>query len=364
MYLQYSGFNTPENNFISLKDKLIEMNNEITTYKAAIDNEINTKYDVILEWDNTSLSLSNSTTNKIIINDVVNGSNDAFIKKEMNLIIKNTGSVPIKFYSLFPGNVDTPLINIKNLYYDAYVSDYERVPMLLGGSSIPQYAGQWIYFRQNNPYTNESIYLNDSTQMQYDMSYVLNNETPLYQGQLSQYINVNNKQLLLPYRNRLQETQNTINTWSLLTMNDSEELQLVSANMQESLYSNASYYLYGNVDDSNNNYILKYEHLKYLNPINESSITYLTNNVSISEFAKQINKNVGDFNGAFLIPELLSTTQIACDVNKREQYKVLEVGQSMSIPLLFEYFLIANETNSSSAISISKTLAFDLKPSY
>ena len=133
----YSGFNTSENNLISLKDKLIEMNNDITTYKAAIDSEINSKYVMMLEWDNTSIELSNITANNVIINELVNGTSDSFIKKKMNLIIKNVGASPIKLYSIFPGNVDTPLINFQNKYFDELIVNYERVPMLLEGSSIP-----------------------------------------------------------------------------------------------------------------------------------------------------------------------------------------------------------------------------------
>ena len=34
----YSGFNTPENKMISLKDKLTEMNKDLMEYKEAIDN--------------------------------------------------------------------------------------------------------------------------------------------------------------------------------------------------------------------------------------------------------------------------------------------------------------------------------------
>jgi hypothetical protein len=137
------------------------MNTEITSYKAAIESEINSKYEVYLEWDNTSIKLSNSSVNNIIINELVNGVTDSFIKKNMNLIIRNTGEVPIKLYSMFPGNTDIPLIECENLYFNSYLGDYERVPILIGTSNIPsesimpQYMGQWIYFRQNNPYTNK-----------------------------------------------------------------------------------------------------------------------------------------------------------------------------------------------------------------
>ena len=360
----YSGFNTPENNMISLKDKLLDINNEITTYKAAIDNEINAKYDVLLEWDNTSLVLSNSTSNKIVINELINGTGDSFIRKEMNLIIKNTGSVPIKFYSIFPGNIDVPLINLENIYYDYYISDYERVPMLLEGSNIPsesiipQYAGQWIYFRQNNPYNNKSLYFNDPLQVQYDDAKTYKGIQSEFIGQLPQYINKDNYQVLLPYCSRVNQEFTT--TWGLLDIDANDKLEIKSTTISKDKPDNI--YLYNNVDDSNNNYILKYEHIKNIGE-SSNNIEYLTPNVSISGFVEKLPlKSLKSYNGAFFIPELLSITQITCDVKKREQYKVLEVGKSMSIPLLFEYFLTQNETDNN-AVSISKTLAFDLKPS-
>ena len=80
----------------------------------------------------------------------------------------------------------------------AYLSDYERVPMLITGSSIPsesivpQYLGQWIYFRQNNPYTNKSLYYDDNVQRQYDVSNIIKGLVPTYQGNLSQYLNKDN----------------------------------------------------------------------------------------------------------------------------------------------------------------------------
>ena len=69
--------------------------------------------------------------------------------------------------------------------------------------------------------------------------------------------------------------------------------------------------------------------------------------------------NINDINGAFLIPNLLSSSQIVCDNELNNQYKKLNVGESLTIPILFEYYLTDSFTNS----SITKTLAFDLRPS-
>ena len=54
---------------------------------------------------------------------------DYFIKKEMNIIIKNTGSVPINLYSIFPGNTDIPLLNTTFESYVDNIENYYRVPI-------------------------------------------------------------------------------------------------------------------------------------------------------------------------------------------------------------------------------------------
>ena len=366
----YSGFNTPENNLISLKDKLISMDNEINTYKQAIDNEVNSKYVMLLEWDNTSIELSNMTNNNVTINELINGSLDSFVKKKMNLIIKNIGSTPIKLYSIMPGNVDTPLIDFQNKYFDELIVNYDRVPMLIEGSSIPsesivpQYMGQWIYFRQTNPYTLKSLYYDNSSQNIKDTNAILQNTKPSFTGQLSSYIGVNNQQVLLPYRNRFNNS--TANeTWGFLSLSSDNQSLLYSSNIQlgSTNYKNIdSLYLYDNCDNSNNEYIMKYEHLINTKRLSNNEISYLSDNISFSEFVADLSKsNINYYNGAFLIPELVNINQILCDTSESNQYKLLDVGKTLSIPLLFEYFLTPNESEVN--LSIAKSLAFDIKTS-
>ena len=360
----YSGFNTAENNLISLKDKLIDMNNEITSYKASIDNELNSNYEVILEWDNTSIQLSNMTNNNIVINELINGVFDTFIKKKMNLIIKNTGSTPIKLYSIFPGNIDTTLLDSSNKYFDDIIINYERVPLLVEGSNVPsesilsQYMGQWIYFRQNNPFTSYPLYYNDSNQNEADIEQVSQGYKPKYNGQLIKYINVENKQALLPYRNR-GNIINSTNYWGYLSYDPNLKkatYKIGSVESSDSLYASIKdLYLYENCDNTNNEYLLKYEHI--YNSVNN---TYLNDTTSISDFVNKISKPLRMFDGAFLIPELISRTQILCDSKESNQYKLLDVGKMVSIPILFEYFL---ENTDNTNVSITKTLAFDLKTS-
>ena len=114
-------------------------------------------------------------------------------------------------------------------------------------------------------------------------------------------------------------------------------------------------YLYENCDNTNNEYLLKYEHI--YNSVNN---TYLNDTTSISDFVNKISKPLRMFDGAFLIPELISRTQMLCDSKESNQYKLLDVGKMISIPILFEYFL---ENTDNTNVSITKTLAFDLKTS-
>jgi hypothetical protein len=368
----YSGFNTPENKFISLKDKLTEITNDMTIYKAAIDNEVNTKYEVLLEWDNNSLQLSNMTNNNIVINELANGTTDTFIKKKMNLIIRNVGSTPIKLYSILPGNIDTPLIYSDNQYLNEYIKDYERVPILIEGSSIPsesiipQYLGQWVYFRENNPFTRQSLYYDDYIQRQNDISSVIQKTRATFVGQLAKYLNVDNKQALLPFRKRYDvSSQFSSNTWGFLTISETSSSYQIGYDESDNAYDYNSidkYFLYSNVDNSNNAYILKYEHFLNTNLNNENDNRYLSNNVSLSDFIQGLSKStVYEYNGAFFIPELISRTQLLCDTAETNQYKVIDIGKTLSIPLLYEYFLTGS--NKTSNVQISKTLAFDLRPS-
>lgn len=163
----YSGFTTTENNLISLKDKLLEMSQELNQYKSWIEGETNSKFDVYLQYDDQSVLLTPNTINKINIYNIdhITGT---FIKKNMNIVIKNTGDTRVNLYSIFPGNTNVSLLKSDIDVYNQYIVNYERVPLIINDQLALQNLGQWIYFRQTNPYTNEDIYYNKFTQRQTD----------------------------------------------------------------------------------------------------------------------------------------------------------------------------------------------------
>lgn len=394
----YSGFNTQENKLISLKDKLNSMTNDIEVYKNIINNELNSEYEIYLEFDNNTILLTNNTDNNILINELINGNNDTFIKKKMNLIIRNTGSTMIKLYSIFPGNVNTPLLKTDMEFYNKYVKDYERVPILKSGGATPQEniiwqtLGQWIYFRQNNPFTKEDYYLNTKVQRNNDNVSAGKNEKFTFTGNGStihpNYIKQDRNQALLGYRERVDNISvdissdviNNLDISSIINIDPTSPeyaRNLVSCILNAAKdninikYTNSidytnvdiSDFIYDNIlpENESNLYILKYEHICGKDLTNQP--VYMSEKQKISDFMNYSFDGWGfdkktAFNGAFLIPEILSETQIICDEMDKNQYKKLDVGKSLSIPLIFEYYLDGDELK-----DITKTLAFDIRTS-
>ena len=373
----YSGFNTAENKFISLKDKLIDIDKNINEYKEYINNELSSEYKVFLQDDKQQLiELTKNNINTISF-QIDNDNYDSFVRKDFNLIIKNTGNVPINFYSIFPGNTDIPLIhsNINHYIYNRNIADYERVPLLLDNitdvreSIFPQVLGQWIYFRNNNIFTKEYIYNYNQLQNNLD-SIAFSDNKPLEFNYLlcSDFISANNNQMLLGFRNH--EIQGSLSTWQVLKLNyDNNNVSLTyvnnneqTADKQNQFYdeNNISKFIYSNP-------ILKYEHIQYI-PKDDNSVTkYFDVDTSLKyELSENLNglqnnyfTSISQLYGMFLIPQLLNKSQIICDNDKNNQYKKLGIGESISIPILCEYFVNTQENTE----NIYKTIAFSLQTS-
>ena len=416
----YSGFNTPENKYISLKDKLLSLTTDISSYKALFETDLMSKYKVYLEWDNNSIEINSNVNNKIIINETANITlnQDTFTKKMMTLVIRNVGDIPVKLYSIMPGTTTIPLYK-SNGKYDYMVGDYESVPLLYGEAPniddclYIQKLGQWIYFRKDNPYSKKSNYeMTDGTvkgmaitnaQMIQDKNAYINETFKTNNGFLLHnniYISdimKEDTQMSLPFRFRstiheqlLQSTfgQNTsnINNYSLNENGSKWEISNISTNdtIAESIYDinylnvdeNKFKYVFGN-ESKTNALILKYENISIArvdsgsDGTDNSKYIYMNNNDVSLSFTNLINMNATSIMnflsnesksksitqdalcGAFFIPQLLSKDYLLCEDEK--YYKEIPVGDSISIPLLFEYFM--NENN----YEVTKTLHFDIK---
>jgi hypothetical protein len=364
----YSGFNTAENNLISLKDKLLSMSSEIETYKAMLDAAANSKFEVYLTYDEYEVLLSPNSINKVNIynSDHVT---DSFIKKSMNIVIKNTGDVRLNLYSIFPGNTDIALICSDMQFYDEYIQHYERVPLFINNTLSGQYLGQWIYFRQDNVYTGEDIYFTSDSQNTADTKNVLGTPNMSFTIYPSEYMNADNKQVLLGYRKRSANNADSVANvyWSYLTVDSSGIITYdpgyTTAESISKIYENATLdsFIYTNYGStvSDNKYLLKFEDIKGMNK--SSQLVTLDSKTSIASFATNYQptnfSNQTNFNGAFLYPELLSKEQLLTEGGEKDSVYI-EVGESKTIPVVFEYYVDGTEMT-----EISKSLYFDIRNS-
>lgn len=362
----YSGFNTSENNLISLKDKLTSMCNDINVYKELIETENQKKFQVYLQYDGKNIELHTGITNSINIYNVDHIS-DSFIKKQMNIVIKNTGTVPINLYSILPGNIDVPLVLANNEYYKDKIVNYQRVPIFVNNIVESQTLGQWIYFREYNVYTNQSILYNSDEQVNNDIEALLNltkKENPS-----TDILNIEHPQDIFGKNNiqlgmlNKQSEFNTSTSVGFIGFNSDDDgtnnifinipktigTQKLSTNINDYFYKENTQY---------NSVLYMYENIHC---VVDNTKIYLDDSTSISKVVSSNVTNLGKlnttsaFDGGFLFVNLENRSQVLTKGGERDNYEI-PVGESVSIPIVFEYFL-------SELKSISKRLMFDIRNS-
>ena len=363
----YSGFNTPENNMINLKDKLTEMSIDIENTKSMLEYNANKKYTVYLNYDDGNVQLFNNNINRVNIYNT-DHINDSFVKKKMNIIIKNTGDVNVRLYSVFPGNTDIPLILSNNEFYEKYIQHYERVPMFSNGVLVPQTLGQWIYFRQDNPYTGELIYNDDITQDLKDYRDLNDGAERCTFIALNSYIKKDYSQALLAYRKRNEGEIRNIVDVSWVGLDFSEEtnsftqlhsiLNLEDTTLEQYSKKGIEFFMYQ--EDFTNNYLNRFEDVCGINDLGEK--VYLDEHTSIPEFialntVNGITAGTNTLCGAFFYPDLLNKSSILTDGTQRG-FVEIEVGKSLTIPVTFEYSL-----DGELVTKITKALYFDIRDS-
>ena len=363
----YSGFNTSDNNLISLKDKLTSMSNDIENTKSIIDSEYNRKYEVYLTYDDKSIKLFNNAINKIQLYNS-NHINDAFVKQYMNIVIKNTGTSNVKLYSIFPGNLDIPLLLSNNEFYEQYIRHYERVPLFVDNILTYQTLGQWIYFRQDNPFTGNNIYYNNESQNLQDYKALTTTASKLIFNSINTYMKRDFDSPLLGYRKRnTGEIKSMIESlWIGLDYQGNGVFNQLSSSFNNTDQTNISLYNSKNIDffmyenGLSNNYLNRFEDIVGISK--DGNAVYLDSEYSISEFITNnivagVNPSTNTFVGAFLYPDITGRSSILTD-GGYNSYIEIEVGKSISVPIIFEYY-IDGETIK----TITKGLYFDLRDS-
>ena len=362
----YSGFNTPENNLLSLKDKLNLMNKDIESTKAIVDMEFNKKFEVFLTYDTTSVKLHSNNINSINVYNTEHIT-DSFVKQSMNIVIRNNGETNVRFYSIFPGNTDVPLLLSNNEFYEQYIRHYERVPISIDNNMSYQTLGQWVYFRQDNPYTYKSIYYDSSAQNLQDYRALNANNDKMTFTSINTYMKKDYEQVLLGYRKRnTGEIKSYIeSTWIGLDYKGNGVFEQYSdiLNLDESTidkYKNKGIDFFIYEKDLSNNYLTKFEDICGLN--NLGNTIYLDKDSSISEFIARntvngVNPGTNTFIGAFLYPDITGRSSILTG-GKYNDYIELESGKTISIPITFEYYIDGDYLK-----KVTKALYFDLRDS-
>ena len=438
----YSGFNTPENNLMSLKDKLQSLSNDIEKYKELVESDIDSKYSVYLTWgENNMIELLPNIENKVTFSS---SNTTSYTVENLNIIIKNTGTKQLKLYSIFPGNVDKYLINLDdNVANQLNSVNYENVPILIETNGTVyqtsyqtahyQTLGQIIYFRKSTNYNIYSYYIDSYKETQMllntlDSIYNNSNKDPLSRETIESFMNkltdeysdlysiddyvYSDKQLGMPLRyrhnvlykpseftcnnisfNYTSDNSHAIRSIKTTTSGTYDEQQEAFKEFVNTLYNDGirnydEYYNYDNIDINDyklykNNFIFRYEHFYGLNN-NTGETVQLTPEIFNEQFIlnsgkytfKYSNKKDPDtdnnetidpeiqkanLRGGFLVPVLKSKSQILCK-EENNTYTLLGVGETINIPLLFQYYLfrLPNENENP---TITKSLSFDIKKS-
>lgn len=367
----YSGFNTSANEYISLKDKLTEMDNIINEIKETVDAEMNKQYKIYLQNDGKLIEIVPNTINKINIYNTDHAI-DSFVKKPMNIVIKNTGDVNVRFYSIFPGNVDIPLLLDEEEFYEKYIVNYERVPLFIGSELTYQTLGQWIYFRQTNPYTNKSIYFDSVNQKTSDYDSLLGGADYVsFVGNNKDYMCKNYNQVMLGYRKRTADNsvvssssnqiiglQYDATTGTFGTLTNGNTLSVDATNSLSSYNEkNADFFIYKN--DRSNNYLARFEDIYGLdldgNPVYLDAESSISEYIASNEVYGQNTNNM--FVGAFFYPDIEGRQEILTKGGYNDFYEIA-AGKSVSLSVTFEYFIDGEDTT-----KLTKALYFDLRDS-
>lgn len=411
----YSGFTTAENKMISLYDKLTALSQDIEQYKSWVEGESNAQFDVYLQYDDQTAKLAPNSLNVVNIynTDHISGT---FIKKNMSLVIKNTGNTRINLYSIFPGNTDVSLLRSNIDSYANEIGNYERLPLFINNQIALQNLGQWIYFRQTNPYTKADIVYNTEKQRNTDIA-AKYSETPgsnWISETPQDYMLGKSKQVLHVYRDRinkdsfqLEAVNGFTSIMALLTnsitsafessgvLSDEKKEQINSYLEQLTIYNDQlqntndkipyenwtdNDFIYKNTiwqktDNTTNDktydnkYLGRYEDIfgkdqnnnKYVSLDSSTNIAQFHQTYTVSSF-----KAVSDYCGGFVYPDLQSREQIMTGGAANDKV-FIDKGEALSIPITFEYYLDgvdgSKTDNKQSRTSVTKSLYFDIKNS-
>lgn len=231
-------------------------------------------------------------------------------------------------YSNIYNKINSPEMSVVNFSYT--ILDYNEIVKKFTGKQIELSPVIPISYANNKEYDELTKSINSLNNKDYDS---INNRISHYNDYISYAVNNNNTNVFNYYNS------------------------IYSSYITNSENSNNTTYL-------NNNYILKFEDIVLHN--NNYQIK-LDENTNINDFINTANKagikplifgNITDYNGAFLYPDIDTLQQVQITDNNKD-YNIIRPGESISIPITFEFYISYNNSNS----SISKSLIFYIKDS-
>lgn len=377
----YSGFTDKDSKMLSLKDKLTDLNSELQQYKALIESELHSNLKVYLEYDDKKVELHRNNHANISFDheELTSG----YAQKRFNLVIKNENDTNLNLYSIFPGDVKTPLLCTNADYYEYRIGDYERTPFHIKDdtkTARAQTLGQFIYFRTTDPYTGKSYYYDSPQQRMKDLTVYKKNTDPS-NDEKSKYDITSNKilgsdlQLPLPYRYRISDKN------SILSYVNSGTIKVVSNRVLNLVLEDNNLVLKTddrldanntpeqNVDVLNNLDSIKYDEPDFLDTFVYNTVSDIYRYVDIPVTSDDKIKNPAKNSqpgteflskrfGAVLYPELKAAESLQCNKYDKYQYSTIDSNKDITIPVVMDYMLEDNGEEE----SYTKTIAFDIRP--
>lgn len=183
------------------------------------------------------------------------------------------------------------------------------------------------------------------------------------------YFNISPKVKKAVYDNLIDELSECIKTivpsenYESALANELNTSTFSSYKYSNSVYSND--YSITNYSYVDNNYLLKFEDII---GIIDSTAVSLTEDTNINTFIKSLDSSpdsganedisiIANYNGAFLYPDLDSISQVLIN---DESNLLIKSGESVEIPITFEFFIDSNSFNRN---NIKKSIVFTIKDS-
>ena len=326
-----SGFYTEERRIIPLKDKLVsidslvsEMYGEITganseSLKVTVRN--GTRTTLLTPWqiNNVMVSAYSSldTSKAGTINGTYDIGDNGIVSTILNIDITNTSQIyTIKLYSMFPGPRTTILNNARNTKF-----------------KIDDYVG------------NKNVIYDISTQMSDTILY------PQYEEDEIEPASIANTSGPLGVWFKYGGTTNNSSNMMPQTMNQFITFRRCS------VYDDTEYYK----DFKSNEFLASLGRGTH-QPWEGQQTVWLSMNKDLTQIMVP-SSDTSNIIMAAAYPCVTNKYGLCLETNTQRAFRAIAPGETITVPIVFEYFFGSNINDNSVVNSIYKTISFDLRPS-